>query len=789
MKKLNFLFFLLLSLSVYSQPQYMNYQGVARNLSGDVISNRTISLQIHIIPGSAEGFATYTEIHQINTSKFGVFNIHIGDGIPVSGSFSDIEWASDNHFVKVEMDIKGGQNFKEMGTTQLLSVPYAFHAQTAGSLVNNKNPLLKGATKNGVPSQNWSLFGNSKTNPEKDKLGTTDKTDLVFVTDNQERLRITSDGKLLTADGVGMEIGGNFKVHGDSTYINKDLYVGRNVHLNVNNKFDPMGYTINHGNFKVADGSNTLLTGELKVDGITELESSLTVEDQTILRNNLFVNGSGQFDSDVSIEGSFSINTDKFTVESQTGDTKAAGNFFANGNADIGGDLQVDGNGQISNLKVIGKGATEGEHVALFENTNGGSADGIKIKLGKKTANNGLQNTPISTGLSINEIEKVKNLIDAGYSGNKTQLLGEIVAEGLVEDAQTIGGLTLGVGNHIVDFINSKLGLPRTIVPNITVFPGFSWSVDLGALGKPGFSIPSESIGPYNFPAIPDINLSAIGVAPLNIEDPGFWGIPNIDLSENVNNPLSNSNEFIRFADMDDKKMGSIRAQSIEDWSRDYLNPIFLWQLRSAIKSTLDKKHARYHFKGKIFEAMLSYTKIGVEYSSGNGDYAEWLRRLYPDENISAGDIVAVKGGKITKNLEDAEQVMAVSSNPIMLGNEPPEEEIHLGNSIAFMGQIPVKVMGTVQMGDYVVGKGDIKGYGIAVHPDDMTIEDYKYVVGRAWEDHKDDGPKMINTVIGVHNGDYLNILKSYQEKFKNTESRLEALEAKVDMLTSVASE
>ena len=34
------------------------------------------------------------------------------------------------------MDANGGTNFLTMGTTQLLSVPYALHAKTADSVVN-----------------------------------------------------------------------------------------------------------------------------------------------------------------------------------------------------------------------------------------------------------------------------------------------------------------------------------------------------------------------------------------------------------------------------------------------------------------------------------------------------------------------------------------------------------------------------------------------------------------------------------------------------------------------------
>jgi len=171
-----------------------------------------------------------------------------------------------------------------------------------------------------------------------------------------------------------------------------------------------------------------------------------------------------------------------------------------------------------------------------------------------------------------------------------------------------------------------------------------------------------------------------------------------------------------------------------------------------------------------------------VEYSSGNGDYAEWLERLDPAEPITTGDIVAVKGGKITKDLEGAEQIMAVSHRPIVLGNMPEKSKIHLGNNVAFMGQIPVKVMGPVRAGDYIVAKSAVPGYGVAISPKNMTAADFRLAVGRSWETRETDGPKMVNTVVGVHNHDFLRIVENMQKKIEQNDQRLKAIEEKLRM-------
>jgi hypothetical protein len=214
------------------------------------------------------------------------------------------------------------------------------------------------------------------------------------------------------------------------------------------------------------------------------------------------------------------------------------------------------------------------------------------------------------------------------------------------------------------------------------------------------------------------------------------------------------------------------------------LDPVFLYELYSTFKG-IDKSQIFPEVRRITKEAAESYLQIGVEYSSGNGDYAEWLERVDPTESISAGDIVGVIGGKITKDLAKAEQVMAVSHRPIVLGNIPKAGENFKGNNVAFMGQIPVKIMGPVASGDYIVGKSNIPGYGVAIHPENMTVEDFKFAVGRSWDTNSDSGAKMTNTVVGVHNGDFIHILKKLETKYQESEARMSTIEAKVNLLTS----
>lgn len=120
-------------------PQAFNYSAVARNAAGQPIASATIGIQISILKGSTTGTVQYSENHFVNTDAFGLFNLVIGSGAVQSGSMAAITWSNDNYYLKVGMDANGGTNFLTMGTTQLLSVPYAQHAKTAESLAGGVN--------------------------------------------------------------------------------------------------------------------------------------------------------------------------------------------------------------------------------------------------------------------------------------------------------------------------------------------------------------------------------------------------------------------------------------------------------------------------------------------------------------------------------------------------------------------------------------------------------------------------------------------------------------------------
>lgn len=119
----------LLSLSAMAQaPQRINYQAAARNSQGNVLAAQNISVRFTLRDGNAAGPVIFQEAHSTQTSALGLFNLSIGSGTLVQGSLASADWGAGDKYIQVEIDPAGGSSYIDMGTSQLLSVPYALYA-------------------------------------------------------------------------------------------------------------------------------------------------------------------------------------------------------------------------------------------------------------------------------------------------------------------------------------------------------------------------------------------------------------------------------------------------------------------------------------------------------------------------------------------------------------------------------------------------------------------------------------------------------------------------------------
>jgi hypothetical protein len=167
-------------------------------------------------------------------------------------------------------------------------------------------------------------------------------------------------------------------------------------------------------------------------------------------------------------------------------------------------------------------------------------------------------------------------------------------------------------------------------------------------------------------------------------------------------------------------------------------------------------------------------SKVGVSYSSGFADYAEWLERTEGERDLQFAEIVGVRGGRVSLNTSGAERVMVVSVAPAFLGNKPSPEEEHRYEKIAFVGQVKVRVAGPVRSGDYILPSGNHDGMGIAVHPEDMDFSDFPQVVGIAWESADDNPVNIVKVGVGLNRHDLSPKVAEIAGKVENILSYLE---------------
>ena len=146
MKRLLIFLFLTPIFVLGQVPQGIGYQGVATDAFGVELINQSISIRASILNASANGNIQWQETHNTSTDTFGLFNLAIGLGTSTGNgslaNFSDISWGAQTHFLKIEMDVNAGTNYSNMGTNQMMSVPYALYSENTNINYNAISTLL-----------------------------------------------------------------------------------------------------------------------------------------------------------------------------------------------------------------------------------------------------------------------------------------------------------------------------------------------------------------------------------------------------------------------------------------------------------------------------------------------------------------------------------------------------------------------------------------------------------------------------------------------------------------------
>jgi len=260
-----------------------------------------------------------------------------------------------------------------------------------------------------------------------------------------------------------------------------------------------------------------------------------------------------------------------------------------------------------------------------------------------------------------------------------------------------------------------------------------------------------------------------------------------------LNGSATEARNFVTFMDVFGTAKGRIEGQTLSelhssfrfiwDYAMAGLSEAFIVAEGVACGFQLDAAEAGVMTANAVLMGAqwveLAYDRevnVGVSYQSGGADYAEWLERADPGESFSPGDVVGVHGGRISRRTEGAQHVLAISSRPIVLGNMPEEGREHLYERVGFLGQVPVKVAGPVQVGDVVVPSGAQDGLARAWRADEVPGEMLGQVIGVAWENDPDNVVGLVNVAVGMDQ-------RPLAERVVALERDLETLRRDVDQL------
>ena len=127
--------FLSISLVYADVPHKFNYQAMIRDDAGNPLASKDVEVSIAILKGGADGTEVFAETHQATTNEFGIVNLRIGSETIMEG----INWGAGVYYIQVSVD------GKIMGSSPLLSVPYAIHSASSADAFSGDYHDLAGA--------------------------------------------------------------------------------------------------------------------------------------------------------------------------------------------------------------------------------------------------------------------------------------------------------------------------------------------------------------------------------------------------------------------------------------------------------------------------------------------------------------------------------------------------------------------------------------------------------------------------------------------------------------------
>ncbi|WP_298516988.1 hypothetical protein [uncultured Kordia sp.] len=339
MKKITLLIMALL-FCVITYAQNFNYQAVVRDATGTPATNQSMTVLVRIIAGGPSGSVLYNEVHTVTSNAQGVITFPVGGGTS-GANFQAIDWSTQNHWIDIQVDLAGGANYTQIGTSRLQFVPYAMYAinstnSTNAGPFNYTSGVVSNANGN-VLTDDF-VFGSTQLDAN-GGIGS-DFNRRMFFDKSKAAFRAgKTDGDKWDDANVGLysaAFGENALASGTNTFA-----MGRNANATGNEAF---AFGINAGGFADyargfgpnarANGVNSTAIGrQLNANSMAEIQlgqysnfvSGST--DTWVATDRLFVIGNGQEDINLA------LNSDALVM-------------LKNGNTTLNGQLTLDGDNE-----------------------------------------------------------------------------------------------------------------------------------------------------------------------------------------------------------------------------------------------------------------------------------------------------------------------------------------------------------------------------------------------------------------------------------------------------------
>jgi hypothetical protein len=507
--------------------------------------------------------------------------------------------------------------------------------------------------------------------------------------------------------------GGTTVVEGPTT-IHNTLDVDESTHLNIEGGTTVVeGPTTIHNTLDVDESTHLNIEGGTTVvEGPTTIHNTLDVDESTHLN----ING-----GTTTIDGITTVTNSTNSSAPTNGALNVDGGVGIEQNLNVAGDTKID---KTLIVRTDGNQGTLNNHVAHFENTSNGN--GISVKVGAPTPhnNNNFVTFLNQGGNVVGRIEGENGSADLANNLEYQDELGFFGVDiAMAQSEKTMAQNDLSITQAELGITSSELSMANVNLAITAADLAMSYISEIAAVTSTTACAGLGACATAPIPSLIVASTANLTIAIANVVSAG----QNVSTSaQNVT--IANSNVNLAQANL---ALANANSNNI-----------------MGNLSTFTNTHQ---------------LLIGVTYSSGAGDYAEYIPKLDLLEDFKPGEVLGLKNGKVSRNTLGADRVMVVSFKPAVLGALPEAGKEVDFVKVAFLGQVLTKTFGKVSKGDYILPSGFHNGCAIAKNPNDMLLSDYKKILGVAWSASDSDGINHVNVAVGLNVNDFSGVIQKQQ--------------------------